>query len=168
MCLKSIDNDNILFDDKPREHVLYTQKVSVESLLALGETSFSQTVTFLQNYVEKDYELRITVVGAHVFACKIDSQKMEKSSGKIDWRQGLDHGLSHSQFKLPTSIADFCRAFLDKLHLNFGCFDFIVTPAGKYVFLECNPNGQWLWIEQETGMDISKCIADTLIKYDHV
>jgi len=30
------------------------------------------------------------------------------------------------------------------------------------VFLECNPNGQWLWIELETGMRISEAIADAL------
>ena len=47
--------------------------------------------------------------------------------------------------------------------LNFGCFDFIVTPSGEYVFLECNPNGQWLWVELETGLPISQAIAEFLI-----
>jgi hypothetical protein len=32
------------------------------------------------------------------------------------------------------------------------------------VFLECNPNGQWLWIEDATGLEISKAIAAALIK----
>ena len=43
-----------------------------------------------------------------------------------------------------------------------GAFDFIVTPSGEYVFLECNPNGQWLWIEMETELKISEAIADAL------
>jgi glutathione synthase/RimK-type ligase-like ATP-grasp enzyme len=54
------------------------------------------------------------------------------------------------------------------MKLNFGCFDFIVTPEGEYVFLECNPNGQWLWIEMETGYDISKIMAKNLAKFENV
>lgn len=166
VCLKSIDNDNIWFDYEGKEHILYTQAVKTESLMKLDSDSFSQTVSYLQNYIDKAFELRITVVGKHIFACKIDSQKMGERSGKIDWRQGLDHGLTHIEYDLPEDIADFCKAFLKELHLNFGCLDFIVTPKGEYVFLECNPNGQWLWIEQETGMEISKCIAETLWLHD--
>jgi len=33
---------------------------------------------------------------------------------------------------------------------------------GNYYFLECNPNGQWLWIEEDIGLPISKAIADYL------
>ena len=32
--------------------------------------------------------------------------------------------------------------------LYFGAFDFILDPDGRYVFLEMNPFGQWVWIEQ--------------------
>lgn len=52
------------------------------------------------------------------------------------------------------------------MHINFGCFDFIVTLDNDYVFLECNPNGQWLWIELATGYDISKVIAKNLAMYE--
>ena len=79
----------------------------------------------------------------------------------------MAYDMGHSKYDLPTWVADFCTTFLHRLHLNFGCFDFIVTPEGEYVFLECNPNGQWLWIEHETGMDISKCIAETLSEHDN-
>ena len=166
VCLKSIDNDNIWFEEEMQEHVLYTQAVKSKDLLALPDEAFSQTVTYLQNYIPKAYELRVTVVGTEVFPCRIDSQEMETGSGKIDWRQGLDKGLHHSKYHVPKAVSDFCTAFLKRLSLNFGCFDFIVTPENDYVFLECNPNGQWLWIEQETGLPISKCIADTLIIHD--
>lgn len=167
ICLKSIDNDNIWFEDELREHVLYTQVVRSDELLALDEDAFSQTVSYVQNYIEKAFELRITVVGNKVFPCKIDSQAMRPEQGGIDWRQGLDFGMRHSKFDLPEAISDFCVAFLKRLHLNFGCFDFIVTPNGDYVFLECNPNGQWLWIEHETGLPISRYIAETLYEHDH-
>lgn len=50
-----------------------------------------------------------------------------------------------------------------RLGLRFGALDFLVTPSGEWYFLEVNPNGQWAWIEQETGLPISSAIADALI-----
>lgn len=85
--------------------------------------------------------------------------------GKIDWRQGYDYGLRHSAFELPDRITKQCCRFVRKMGLNFGCFDFIVTPSNQYIFLECNPNGQWLWVELETGLKISEAIADYLMKF---
>ena len=38
--------------------------------------------------------------------------------------------------------------------------DFIRTPHGAYVFLEVNPNGQWLWLEDRLGFPISQRVAD--------
>jgi len=98
-----------------------------------------------------------------VFACKIDSQILGENKGKIDWRQGYDYGLKHEVYDLPWEIEEQCCSYLEQLGLNFGCFDIIVTPQNEYVFLECNPNGQWLWIEQKTGLKISESIAKCLI-----
>jgi glutathione synthase/RimK-type ligase-like ATP-grasp enzyme len=38
----------------------------------------------------------------------------------------------------------------------------IKDKNGKYIFLEINPNGQWAWIEMETGLKISEAIIDYL------
>ena len=54
--------------------------------------------------------------------------------------------------------------YLKHLNIPFGAFDFILTPENEFVFLECNPNGQWLWIEELTGMTISQSIANWLEK----
>lgn len=158
VVLKSIKNNAVISDDG-NQHVFYAQKVKSEDLRSLPEEAFAQTINFIQPYIEKAFELRVTVVGDDVFACRLDSQEMDNNKGKIDWRQGLEHGLKHTIFELPDYIAEACREYLRLMHLNFGCFDFIVTPEGKYVFLECNPNGQWLWIEKFTGMRISESIA---------
>ena len=163
ITLKPIDVDYLWLGGED-EYVFYTQKVKSSLLSEQPEEAFFQTISYVQNYIEKNFELRITVVCDQCFACKIDSQAMDIDKGKIDWRQGYDYGLKHEIFYLPDNIQKFCKEFLARMHLNFGCFDFIVTPKGKYVFLECNPNGQWLWIEYETGMKISEAIAEALIK----
>lgn len=164
LVLKPIENSDIWLDESELDYVFYAQKVPSNSVADVPEAAFTQTVTFAQNYVEKAFELRVTVVDSEVFACKIDSQTQNEDQGKVDWRQGYDYGLKHSIFDLPEEISEKCKMFLHKMGLRFGCFDFIVTPEGQYVFLECNPNGQWLWIELETGLSISTAIARSLTK----
>lgn len=51
---------------------------------------------------------------------------------------------------------------LNRLDLRFGALDFVVAPDGDWWFLECNPNGQWAWIEAETAMPIAAALADSL------
>jgi glutathione synthase/RimK-type ligase-like ATP-grasp enzyme len=98
------------------------------------------------------------------FACKIDSQVKENDKGRIDWREGYDHEISFTPIELPVEINKKCEAFLEEVECNFGCFDIIFTENDEYVFLECNLNGQWLWIEEETGLEISKKIAQVFSK----
>jgi glutathione synthase/RimK-type ligase-like ATP-grasp enzyme len=64
---------------------------------------------------------------------------------------------------LPAAIEEKCVALTQRLGLRFGCIDMIVTPEDKYVFLEINPNGQWRWVQELTGMPIAEAIADLLI-----
>lgn len=162
LILKPIEVCDIWDEKQGVDYVFYAQKTPAVSLLEVPGEAFSQTVSFVQEYIEKAFELRVTVVGEEVFACKIDSQAQQEETGRIDWRQGYEHGLRQEAFALPDSVSSQCVMFLRRMGLNFGCFDFIVTPLGEYVFLECNPNGQWLWIELTVGLKISEAIADFL------
>lgn len=162
LILKPIEVCDIWDEKQGVDYVFYAQKTPAASLREVPDAAFSQTVSFVQEYIEKAFELRVTVVGEEVFACKIDSQAQQEDTGRIDWRQGYEHGLKQGAYALPDTVSLRCVAFLHRMGLNFGCFDFIVTPSGEYVFLECNPNGQWLWIELTVGLKISEAIADYL------
>jgi hypothetical protein len=48
--------------------------------------------------------------------------------------------------------------------LRFGAFDLIEEPDGNVVFLECNPNGEYFWLEESLGFQISDAVAAELIK----
>ena len=50
-----------------------------------------------------------------------------------------------------------------RLGLRFGAIDLILTPDGRYVFLEINPNGAWLWMQRTTGLPIGEAICDVLM-----
>ena len=118
--------------------------------------------TQLQEYIEKAFELRITIIGKKVFAVKIDSQAHEET--KIDWRLHTQIN-PHSIFELPAKIERFCIEFLEEQKLLYGAMDFIVTPNNEYVFLENNPFGQYLWLEIETKIPLTEEICNLLISY---
>lgn len=98
-----------------------------------------------QKYVRKAYELRVTVIGEKLFAAKIHSQDDERT--QIDFRD-FTAEIRYEAIKLPKSIERFCHNFVRSYNLNYGAIDLIVTPNGDYVFLENNPGGQFLFVEQ--------------------
>ena len=163
VILKPLRNFNVLSGDHDIYH-LYTVKVNSEEFDKQPEECFQQTVSFCENYVEKKYEVRITIMGSYIFSCKLDSQAQQEDTGKIDWRQGYDHKIKHEMIEAPLYVEDFCRNYLRFMKLHFGCFDFIVTPQDEYVFLECNPNGQWGWIEDELNITtMTEALVDCLV-----
>lgn len=141
-------------------HLIYTNRLSDKDLLKLGLVTYAPT--FFQEYIPKSFELRITVVGNSVFACRINSQDSEKT--KDDWRRYDFDNVDHLPYDLPNRIEDFCHKLVNHFGLHFGAIDMIVTPKGEYVFLEINPNGQWAWIEDLTGMPITDALVDILEK----
>ncbi|WP_262689988.1 hypothetical protein [Kordiimonas aestuarii] len=98
-----------------------------------------------QPYVPKAYELRVTMFGRHDVSIKINSQN--STVGKIDWRGEANEALGFTLYELPAVVRDGCILLMEKLGIVFGCFDFIVTPDREYIFLEVNPMGNFLPIE---------------------
>ena len=117
------------------------------------------TPGIFQERIEKAYELRVTVIGRHVFAVKIDSQALAET--RLDWRHA-QHDVGYEPIILPDEITAKIYAFMESLQLVYGAFDFIVTPDRRYVFLEVNPGGAYMWVEAATGLAITPALADAL------
>jgi glutathione synthase/RimK-type ligase-like ATP-grasp enzyme len=115
-----------------------------------------------QEYVPKRFEVRVTVFGTKVFATEIHSQATEEA--KDDWRRSPARALPHRAHTLPHKIEAKSVRLVETLGLAFGAIDMVLTPQGDYVFLEINPNGQWAWIEQQTGQPMSRSLVDLLTK----
>lgn len=108
--------------------------------------------TYFQKKIKNDYELRITYINGFFYCVKIVSQK-------VDWRN--DVNAKYELIDVPEIVKEECLRFLYYTGLNFGAFDYIVNN-GNYYFLECNPNGQWLWLENKLNLDISEKIMEFL------
>lgn len=141
----------------------FTEVREAKQLLLLDDKTLSSTYNYMQEYIEKKREWRITIVGGEVFPCVIESQNNENS--KLDWRRENIDNLTHYFEKLPESIEKKIIEYCELLGLNFGAMDLIETPEGDWCFLECNPNGQWLWIEHKTNLKISEAIANWHSRY---
>jgi len=139
---------------------IYTHRVGEQHLRDLELVR--EVPCLFQERIEKSFELRVTIVGNQVFPAKICSQSSTRT--RDDWRRYDIGNTPHMPYMLPTEVERQCLALLRYYKLNFGAIDMIVTPDGEYIFLELNPNGQWLWIERLTGMPISEAIADMLIR----
>lgn len=138
----------------------YTHRMTEADLLERKD-AIALAPVFAQEYVEKDYELRITFVAGQLFSCAIYSQTSDRS--RTDWRRYDLENVKHVEHDLPQEIHNSLIRFMAKLRLNYGAIDMIRTPNGSYVFLEVNQAGEWQWIEQLTGLPIAKAIADALI-----
>ncbi|HUW09170.1 MAG TPA: hypothetical protein VM537_05535 [Anaerolineae bacterium] len=114
-----------------------------------------------QEYVPKQFEVRLTVFGTQVFATEIHSQTTEDA--KDDWRRSPARAVPHRAHTLPQKVEAKCVQLVETLGLAFGAIDMVLTPQGEYVFLEINPNGQWAWIEQRTGQRMSRSLVDLLV-----
>jgi len=138
---------------------LFTGLLTDETLAKLDLIRITPGI--FQERIDKAYELRITVIGASIFAVKIDSQALAEA--QLDWRHA-QHDVAYEAVSLPSEVAMKIKAFMEFLGLTYGAFDFIVTPEGRYVFLEVNPGGAYMWIEAATGLPITSAIADALIE----
>ncbi len=123
--------------------------------------SIRLTPCLFQEYVEKAYELRVTMVGEQAFSARVYSQEHEAT--KVDWRREQHCvQLRYESETLDTTLHRQCIELLRGFGLLFGAIDIMVRPDGSHVFVELNPNGQWLWLEKVLGLPIADALIDLL------
>lgn len=125
----------------------YTAQVSTADLRFISEVKYAPVL--LQERVPKEKEIRLTIVGKQIYAASVRSLE-------LDWRKEDPKMQEWKADQIPANLQIKFLQMLQEFNLLFGTIDLIVTPQGEYVFLELNPNGQWAWIEIETGLPISE------------
>lgn len=122
----------------------------------------SSCPVIFQESVPKALELRITVVGTQVFIAAVESAS--STDGADDSRRDNRDLKGFQRFdRCPKSILQRLLAMLTRLGLNFATVDLILTPDGRYVFLEFNTSSGFAFIENATKFPISGAIADLLL-----
>lgn len=123
---------------------------------------FADIPATYQPEVRKRHDLRVTVVDDHVFAAAIHSQVDDRTC--VDWRVPTTTGAmpKHEPIEMESEVADACRRVTKGLGLRFAAIDLIRADDDSVVFLEANPNGEWMWVERLCGYPIRDAILDAL------
>lgn len=135
-----------------------TRLVRDEELAVLDQVRHAPVI--FQEYVPARFDVRVTVVGDQVFAAAIHSQDTRY---RVDFRIDMNRA-NVEPHELPADVSSRVIRFMRQLGLVYGAIDMRLTPEGRYVFLEVNPAGQWLFIESRTGQRISAAVAETLAR----
>lgn len=142
------------------DRVFWTSGLVVDETDPLDE--FGREPYLFQALIPKRYDIRVTVIGTEAFAVGIGSQKLEAS--EVDWRRGNIEDLDHWTEELPEPVARRCVELVAGYGLRFGALDLARRPDGRYCFFEVNPNGQWAWLERQTGLPLRAKLTDLLLE----
>lgn len=174
-----LTNDPALFRAFYAVHEQVSHKLQKAALVSRGDdylTTYNNIVSaeqagnadllrmhpaLFQEYIDKNYELRITVTEAEVVAVRINSQDSPLSIQ--DFRRYDFDDVEYSHIELPDRVCVFCKDLINHYGLSFGAIDMIYSDKGEYVFLELNPNGQWLWLQEQSGHDLTSIVAENLL-----
>lgn len=150
---------------------LYNFQVNVEHLSSIGTTLITDkqiellpdrfAITLFQKYIVKELEIRVFFFKDRFFSMAIFSQNDSKT--QIDYRHyNTENPNRNIPFDLPLEIELKLKEFNQKTGHTTGSFDLILTPEGKYYFLEINPSSQFHWVSQNCNYYIEKEIAEIL------
>ncbi|MBC2874914.1 MULTISPECIES: ATP-grasp ribosomal peptide maturase [Streptomyces] len=111
-----------------------------------------------QQVVRKTADVRVAAVGGELFASRITVD-----GDHLDWRLNYDR-ITYHPIAVPAPVRHGIRAYLHAFGLAFGAFDFAEGRDGVWRFYECNPNGQWAFVDDRTTVAIATTLADLLEK----
>lgn len=155
IVIKAVKSGNI--NPKKAEDIIFTSDVCLDEI---SDSNIKDFPAYIQEKVEKKSDLRSIVVGNKVFTAEIISQ--DDAAAKTDWRKSPNL-LEHRGFTLPEDVKKKCIAITKRLGLVYSAIDFALNKNGECIFLECNPNGQWAWIENRLNFHISNSIEELLV-----
>ncbi|MEV0473824.1 MvdC/MvdD family ATP grasp protein [Streptomyces prunicolor] len=101
-------------------------------------------------------DVRAVVIGDHVMAARFES-----NPNHVDSRLSRDSPCE--PWTLPAPVYNSLLDMMHSLGLVFGVVDLKITVDDDYVFLEVNPQGQFLYVEMLTGFPITDALADFLL-----
>jgi hypothetical protein len=132
-----------------------TRRLQQEDLKSLRRLQSCPAI--FQEYIEGEYDIRAVVVDDKVFAARLKYEPLKET---IDTRF-VDTEVS--EYTLPQDVEDRLVRFVAETGLVYSAIDMRYSHDLGYVFFESNPEGQYLWLEIEAGLNISHAIAERLV-----
>lgn len=115
-----------------------------------------------QELLSKRLEVRMTVIGRTILPATIDSQADQ--STQLDWRGANSGRLRYAPaLEVPEEVVSKTLELVERLDLAFAAVDFVIDDEGRWVFLEINPGGQFMWLEDDVGLPMTATMGNLLM-----
>lgn len=158
VVLKTLHQMSLTLENEPT--MLLTQKVREQDFLNYSQQN--ESPLFLQDYIDKLYDIRLVVIGLEVMACKIDASRSH--IGRVDYRAYDLPNTPHYHVEVPMELKYKIVALCQAIYLEYACIDMCVDSSEQYWLLDINPFGKYLWMEYATGMPITRTLSQFLAR----
>lgn len=153
---------NLIFEDGQYK-MGYTHLVTDVDLADLR--GLDTTAHHLQEWAPKVTECRAVVVGEDIFCVAIHAGSEQSY---VDYRADFEHN-TYEEIELPELVLKGMRMFMAELGLIYGAFDLVIGPPNEdgdqeISFLECNPGGQYQFLEVTAGVPITDSLVALLAR----
>lgn len=141
-------------------HWRETRLVTAREMRLLESVRLAPVI--FQEFVEAEADLRVTIFGREIYAAEILTAP---GSYEYDYRVDLA-AVTMRPVSLPQGVERGLLALMDRLGLVYGAIDLRRTRGGEHVFLEINPAGEFLFIEDRCGLPLAAAMANLLTRLD--
>jgi hypothetical protein len=114
----------------------------IDRTAAPGDHGTADHPVVVQEYVAHAEELRIYYLDGGICAFAV-----VKSEPAVMWTDPAS--VTVTRVDCPPAAAAAVRTLCTAWGLRYGAIDLLVTHTGEVVFLEANPDGDWLWYERK-------------------
>lgn len=132
---------------------LFTRQVTEEHLRESASIRMSPAI--YQEMIPGEAHLRVHCFGDDIISVQIESTN-------LDWRENLE--VPFRVVETQPSVAERLLKVLAILKLRMGIFDLKLLPGGEPVWLEVNSQGQFLFSEGLTGVNLMERFVDFILR----
>jgi glutathione synthase/RimK-type ligase-like ATP-grasp enzyme len=146
-------------EQKGKAVIAFTKLVNKDFINSLPDVFPSM---LFQQYIEKDYEIRIFYLDGKLYPMAIFSQSSHKT--KVDFRNYDSESPNRTvPCKLPKNVEESLLRFMKDHEFDGASVDMVKCKnTGNYYFLEVNSHGQFGMVSEPCNYYLEKKIAEIL------
>ncbi len=139
-------------------YISFTEEINSAAIESLP---VKFTITFFQELIEKEFDIRVFYLDGKFYSMAIFSQSNERT--KVDFRKNSSKEPNRTvPYKIPDKLGINFTKLMKLLGLTTGSIDLIKDKKGCYYFLEVNPVGQFGMVSKPCNYYLEEKVAEFL------
>lgn len=143
---------------KDNTYSIYTSEIETNFFEAYENETIFDTPVLLQERIQNQFDIRVIIIGESIFSVSINKHDKDE----VDWRKP-EIEKEYRLIELPKELENKLILYHKHLDLVYSAIDLIQTQDNQFVFLEINPVGEWVWLENELGLNISEKLIKEIL-----